>query len=1046
MQVEDGKEAAIVSVVQYAASRIEPWIEPMRFVPVDASIAAPTLVGRTVELAALEAVLEMSRGGVGQTRLVIGEAGIGKSRLVRELMNSARQRGVCVVQGNCYEQDRTLPHAFGIALLRAAAAQLRDDQLTTQWLPYADLIARLQPDLAARLVHLPDNHIPDESPEQTKRRVFDLLFTILDCLPTPLLIVAEDAHWADDLSLEFLVRLARAVPARQLALVITLRSDEPHPALRGFLAALERERLGDEITLPRFSPPETERLIALMFQQVRVRGEFVAAIQTLTDGNPFFIEETLRSLAASGDIYRDRGVWTRKPLEALRIPRTLDDAVRRRLGRLSDPARALLTSAAVLGRRFDLAVLQQLTGIAEHELLRRVKEAVAAGLIREIRSDRPDEDSLFEFYHALTRHAIAAELLARERRLIHQQALAAIEAVYAGDLDRHVADLALHAFASGRWQQAHRYASRAAEQALALSAPRAAVEQLTRALDAIALAGSPVAREWTPHRNALLRWRAGAYETLGDFAGACADYEALLHDARGRGDRRAEWQSLFDLGFLWTARDMTQAQDYLDRALTTARAMGDGQVLGQTLNRIGNWHLNMGAPGAALAYHAQARDLFVAANDPAGLAATDDVLGIASLVGGDFIAGAQHYAHAIAGFRATHNRHGLVSALAAMSLVGGATHINTVMVAPQPTAEAQRIADEAIRLAQELRWRAGEANAHTYLALAMGERGSYAVALDHGETALEIALEIESPVWEFAARMALGTALADLFALSAARSHLRVAAERARQVGALELQYLITGILALALIRQRLLTEAARALTTVPALPFSTEQTVGKRMFWCGQAALALAQQQPRVALELLAALIASAPHTAQGAVIPRLWRLRGEALSQLNRFAHAEADLQATVTAAQQYEHLPILWQAQLSLATLYRRRRRVEQAEASEQAARATVQRLAAGIMNNELRAEFLDAFERLLPSPLPPTSLRAAKRSYDGLTAREREVAGFVAMGLSNREIAGRLVVSERTIEKHVENALAKLLFSSRAQLAVWAAERGLHEPST
>src|SRR5262249_16738953 len=156
---------------------------------------------------------------------------------------------------------------------------------------------------------------PEESPEETKQRIYQLFFAILDRLPTPLLIVAEDAHWADDRSLEFLLRLARSAPSRQLALVITLRGDEHAPSLRRFLAAVERERLGSEITLSRFGPPETERMIALMFQQVRVRAEFVAAMQAHTDGNPFFIEETLHSLAASGDIYREHGVWTRKPLE-----------------------------------------------------------------------------------------------------------------------------------------------------------------------------------------------------------------------------------------------------------------------------------------------------------------------------------------------------------------------------------------------------------------------------------------------------------------------------------------------------------------------------------------------------------------------------------------------------------------------------------------------------------------------------------------------------------------------------------------------------------
>lgn len=832
--------------------------------------SAPALVGRAKELAALESLLEEAQAGSGQTCLLVGEAGIGKTRLVRETAAQALQRSLETIVIACDEHDRLLPHALGIALLDAVAAQIDAERLGARLHAYSDAVARLQPELAMRLQLAAPRQDPEDSPEATKRRIFQLLFAALDCLPTPLLLVAEDIHWADDRSLEFLLRLARSVPSRQMVLLLTLRPDEPSPALRAFLAALERERLGSDIALARFGPPETERLIGLMFQQARVRAEFVAAIQELTDGNPFFIEETLRSLAASGDIYRAHGVWTRKPLEELRIPRTLDDTVERRLSRLSPPARELLATAAVLVRRFDLALLQQITGVAERELLVLLKEAVGARLVEELPADRPDAEASFAFAHALTRHVIAARLLARERVLIHQQALAAMEALYADDLDRHAPDLARHATAAGRWAQAHRYASRAATQALALSAPHAALEQLSRALDALTC-GGPAAPGWTLSRTELLRQRAGAYELLGEFAGAHADHEALSQAARAAGDRRLEWQSLLDLGFLWTARDMAQAQRYQAQALAAARAMGDPAVLGQTLNRIGNWRLNMGEPAAALAHHSEARELFVVANDPAGLAATDDLLGITSLVGGDFLAGAQHYAAALAGFRATHNRHGLVSALAATSLLGGATHVNTVVVVRQPLAEALRLGEEALQVAQELRWRAGAANVQTYLALALGERGAYGRALGHGEAALETALEIESPVWEYAARMALGAALADLLAFPAALAHLRIAAERAHQIGAEEFSYLASGILSQALVQHGSLAEAEQVLAALPDRSAASAQTVGMRLCWCGNARLALAQGRPQAALEQLSALIEHTPNIGPGVTIPRL-------------------------------------------------------------------------------------------------------------------------------------------------------------------------------
>jgi DNA-binding CsgD family transcriptional regulator len=1014
-------------------------------------IRAQPLIGRVEELAQLEDALIQAAAGHGQLRLIVGEAGIGKTRLAREVWARAQQHGFLLVDIACFETDRALPYAVGRALIRHLLHHHDVFPDHAALAGYSDLVAQLAPDSAPSLPGMAQHSPEYHEPEQTKRRMFQLLLAVLDMFPSPSLIVIEDLHWADDLSLELVLYLARACASRAMVLLVTIRTEDIHPALVHMLAGIERERIGSELLLSRFQRDHTAGLIGAMFGQHHIREEFVQAIQQHTDGNPFFIEETLRALLANGDIYREGGLWTRRALESLRIPRSVEDAVYRRLRQLSPEAHRLLAIASVLGRHFDIGILADLVDYSEEVLILCIKEAIAVGLVQELPDQHYQHEDRFEFHHALTQQAIYARLLARERRLLHHQAFDAILKSQSLGAQQRAVELARHAFAATLWQQAHAHATIAARQAHTLGAPQAAIDQLSCAIEAMRhearMVGTPASNlAWQPLYRDLLQQRAQAYETLHQFELAHADYELLYAEANQANDLRTMWQSLLDLGFLWTGRDMEQAHRYLDQALATARLLEDPVLLGQSLNRIGNWCLNMGQPLRALACHREAYQLFEAQADTEGLATTNDLLGITHLVGGDFVLGAGHYAQAIAGFRTCGHSRGLVYALATSSMLGGAWQVNTIVCANQSHAEAVRQGEEALQITRQLRWRSGEANTHTYLALAMAERGDYGRAIVHGETALNIALEIESPVWELGARKALGAAFGDLLMIDAAQAHLSVVIELAHQLHALEHYYLAVGITVLQLIRAERFQQAEAVFHVVPALPFVREQTVGLRAYWCSQAALLLAGGSAHQALELLEQLIESAPHTAQGAIIPRLWCLRGEALLQLRQFAAAELVLLDGERTAQFHNHLPVLWQIQVQLVLLYRAQRQAEKAREWEEAARATAKRVVATISDRALQTAFLAAFETRIPQSVRPTPLQAAKHSYDGLTAREREVAAYVAHGLSNRTIAGHLVVTERTIEKHVENALAKLMFTSRAQLAVWAAEHGLRGHTT
>ncbi len=209
-----------------------------------------------------------------------------------------------------------------------------------------------------------------------------------------------------------------------------------------------------------------------------VRADFLEALYGLTEGNPFFIEEVLKALVAAGEIFYHDGIWDRRPLAEIRIPRSIHDTVQRSLARVSEHARHILALAAVVGRGFDFALLQALSDLAEGELIAALKELIAERLVVEESGER------FAFRHALVREAIYSDLLVRERAALHSTIATTIERQGDQAVDQHLADLAYHFSEAGLWQQARVYARRAGEHALRMDAPRTAIEQLTRALDA----------------------------------------------------------------------------------------------------------------------------------------------------------------------------------------------------------------------------------------------------------------------------------------------------------------------------------------------------------------------------------------------------------------------------------------------------------------------------------------------------------------------------------------------------------------------------------
>jgi DNA-binding CsgD family transcriptional regulator len=847
------------------------------------------------------------------------------------------------------------------------------------------------------------------------------------------LLIVEDLHWSDEGSLDFLLYLLRRFSAQPMLLIGTYRSDEVGVRLGRWLAHLDREHLSQELRLATLTRDEIAAMLRAIFALQRpVRVDTLDAIYTLTEGNPFYVEEVLKSLVAAGDFFYVNGTWDRKPIEALRIPRSLNDAVQQRVAQLSTDARRVLALAAVVGRRFDFALLQRLAHHDDDALLPLLKELIAAQLVVEESAEG------FAFRHALTRQAIYAGLLARERAALHRTIAETTERSYAGALDSHVADLAYHYFEAGSWARALDYARLAGERAQELGAPLAAVEQFTRALDA---AGALVARP----APVLYLARGHAYEILGDFDHAHTDYEQGLRLAHEAHDETTKWQILLNLGQLWAGRDYQQTGAWFQRARDLAQTLDAPCLLAQSLNRLGNWHVNIGQSDAGLRLHEQALALFEAEDDRQGMADTLDLLGMANGLYGDIHSSVQQFGLAIELYRTLGNSTGLSSALTSRAMFSGGVNSGPIISAYRSSEDCVRDLTEALRLARQIDWSAGQAYAEYTAGQVFEVFGDFGTALAHARAALQIAISIEHRQWIAATYKALGRIFVAMLAPDQAIHDLRAGLSLARALGSDVFIGEITDSLALAYLLRHDLSQAEATLAA--ALPRDQiPRSFAERRMTLAWGELALAQDAPDLALRIAEQLIESAPGAARGQPIPALLKLKGGALLALRQADMAVQVLEEARRAAEAQGLRPLLWQILRALGQTQQRLGWRKEARHTFAAAREIVGVLAATIDAADLRDQFVRTALASLPQELPPTAQHAEAERFGGLTERERAVAALIAQGKSNQEIATALVVSKRTVETHVGNVMAKLGATTRAHVVTWAIGQGLaHPPS-
>jgi DNA-binding CsgD family transcriptional regulator/tetratricopeptide (TPR) repeat protein len=999
--------------------------------PLQTSFICPALVGRDMYLDALPNLLDGARRGEGATLLISGEAGIGKSRLLRAICELAQARGVVIIHGHCFEHDSSLAYGPLIDALRACEAKTKQDAIREALKSSRGELARLVPQLASHSAESGVAVSPALDAETEKRRLFEALmrFFFACAESAPLLLVFEDLHWCDEVSLEFLAQLAQRLAGQPVLVALSYRADEAQPTLRHLLAELDRTRTAIEWPLAPLDEVQVGAMLRAIFGQPNgMPGDVLDAIYAPTEGNPFFVEEMLKALVVAGDLVFADGAWSRRETAGLRIPRSVQDTVERRTGELSAPAREALRIAAVVGQRFDFDLLRALTGYEEAEVLLLAKELITAQLVIEVSAEQ------FGFRHALTRRAVYGELLARERRALHRRVATTLERLYEQSSEGHLGELAHHMFEAGMWREALDYARRAGDQSLTLYAPAAALDHYARAFAAAEHLSQ------VPDMSLLLG-RGKAYGLLGEFAPALADNERALEVARSAGDRVGEWRALNAIGFLWVARDYAQAGEFFRAALETAQALGDEKLRAHSLNWRANWLVNTGKAEEGVALHREALGWFEGLGDRSGIAQTYDLLGMASGIYGDTIGAVEAVSKAIPLLGQLGDTVILASSRTTRAAFGNPHLLDPVYSALRTREECERDVLEARRLARQIGSRSAEGFAAFTSCTTSFAFGDFANGVARGREALRVAQEAEHTQWIVAAQHALALGYGLFLLPEPALAYAEVALTSAQAMGSTWW----TGN-AIATRGAALLAGGARDDLDVSLLAFlppeHAPQNLPERRIRLVWGRLLLARGDGDAALAVADDLLATAPGNGHGQPIPRLLLLRGEALAGVGREGEAQTALESALLGAQLRHDPHSEWRVRAALAALHFRCGRRAEAEREAALAHTCIDSLAATVDDVDLRQRFASAALGQLPRQLKSAKAqtvgdeKAMRAAIGGLTQREREVATLVARGLANRAIADELVVSERTVESHVTNILGKLGFSSRAQIAAWA----------
>lgn len=583
--------------------------------PIGVAYATP-LVGRGELLAGLVTLLGPVARGAGRVLALAGEAGIGKTRLAAELAARAAAQGFRVTLGRCHDSQRQDPYVPWIEALRGAGVLPGASLLDEIGRPWRRELARLLPELGgADDAPEVEGHLPGQS-GRLAEAVVELLARLAQ--RAPLLVLIEDLHWADELSVHLLATLGRRLADRPVLIALTVRAEElaASAALLRVLRELDKAGQLTRIDLEPLSRRDTGALLACLMPagtSEAAGARLAELVWRSSEGNPFVVIETLN--AAGPRAALEAALADALPAP---YPQRVRDLIAGHLELLGPRARQLAVVAAVAGGQCEFALLARAAGLPERSAAAALDELVRRRVLRA-------SGEHFEFVHERIRHVLDESLLAPARRLAHLGLAEAYEALYGADAAQVCDRLAYHYSRGECTDKAVAYLARLAERAARAGAHEHALAALDEALDHLARRPSPNAARrrfelvFRKSRSALL---LGRLEEVVAMLSAQQAYVDGAGDARTAGPYYVRLAATFSyLG------DYARSAEHSTRALAEAGACGDGSTLGKAHSILALHHF-WARPALGVRHGRQAVDLLAGANDAWWLGQAAWILGL----------------------------------------------------------------------------------------------------------------------------------------------------------------------------------------------------------------------------------------------------------------------------------------------------------------------------------------------------------------------------------------------------------------------------------
>jgi len=578
--------------------------QPRTRLQVFASRELTAFVGRQAELAALHQALERAGAGHGQVVAIIGEPGVGKTRLFHEFTHAPCTQGWLLLESSSTSYGKATPYLPLIDLLKAYfQLEDRDDgrrvreKLTGRLLTLDPALGPAVSALLALLeVPVEDPHWQGLDPSQRRQRTLDALKRLFlrESQAQPLLLVFENLHWIDAETQAFLDGLVESLPAARVLLLVNYRPEYQH--------GWGHKTSYTQLRLDPLPPVIAAVLLQSLLGDDAGLGPLKARLIERTEGNPFFLEESVRTLMETQVLVGDRGAYrVATALPSIQVPATVQAVLAARIDRLPPEEKQLLQTAAVIGTEVPLALLEAMAEVPDEPLRLGLTHLQAAEFLYETRLF-PDIE--YTFKHALTQQVAYETLLQEQRRALHARVVAALEVLAGDQVAEQVERLARHALRGEEWDKALGYLRQAGEKALARSAHREAAGYFEQALGAVQHLPEqrPILEQAIDLRLALRTaiLPSGDYERILAILREVESLAAALDDPR-----RLEQVSLFLSQHFYSRGMHDQAIACAERALALATAEGEVQRQGLAIQYLGRPYQAKGDYRRAMDYYRQ---------------------------------------------------------------------------------------------------------------------------------------------------------------------------------------------------------------------------------------------------------------------------------------------------------------------------------------------------------------------------------------------------------------------------------------------------------